>query len=499
MELNQAILAYEAAAHFPVKTHTETTLCFAYPRILQAGELPEKGCLYLCRGADVPAEGNGAYFFAAGTPEHTENVLLSADADLLVLTQCVYAAFQKYEAWDMRLLKALSMEEPILEMARASRSIFRNPVAVMDRDFHMLSDIDTGTEAIEPSGLCPAPCGESLPIDIVSYFKADPAFTVVANVHEPFMYHAIFFPKSCACANLFGGEESYIARIVIMPFENENQPIDLFLLRHLAVYMELCFKGGYQSRFMSAKLGDVLCALLETDGDPLPLLPAKLPNSVWHSGDAFLWLVLTQTDMDVQNNTTRYTCRQIEHDYVGTCAFPIGGHVAVLVNLSAYGKPMDAFLEEFLPLLATGSQHAGVSRSFTDFALLRPHYRQADIALSFRPGGSRITLFDQAAMPYLLRREALELPPLLWISDKIRTLIEYDKTNGTSYIETLRHYLDNQMNIAKTTRELFIHRSTMLYRLSRIEKLAHIDWNDAGEVLYLRVSLQAVSNTCPNG
>jgi purine catabolism regulator len=45
------------------------------------------------------------------------------------------------------------------------------------------------------------------------------------------------------------------------------------------------------------------------------------------------------------------------------------------------------------------------------------------------------------------------------------------------------------MNAIKTAADLFIHRSTMNYRLERIKELTGIDFKDPDKVLYLSISM----------
>ncbi|MCC8162191.1 MAG: helix-turn-helix domain-containing protein [Lachnospiraceae bacterium] len=46
----------------------------------------------------------------------------------------------------------------------------------------------------------------------------------------------------------------------------------------------------------------------------------------------------------------------------------------------------------------------------------------------------------------------------------------------------------NERNATQTARDLFIHRSTLLYRLERIQKLTEVNLDDPKERLVLRVS-----------
>lgn len=55
----------------------------------------------------------------------------------------------------------------------------------------------------------------------------------------------------------------------------------------------------------------------------------------------------------------------------------------------------------------------------------------------------------------------------------------------TEYYRTLRVYLEENLNATQTARELYIHRSTLLYRLERIREILDSDLTDPDELLYL--------------
>ncbi len=64
---------------------------------------------------------------------------------------------------------------------------------------------------------------------------------------------------------------------------------------------------------------------------------------------------------------------------------------------------------------------------------------------------------------------------------KVSDLVQLDARKGGSLVETLRVYLDNGGNALKTSRDLYIHRSTLNYRLKRLEELLGVDLSDPRE------------------
>ena len=74
--------------------------------------------------------------------------------------------------------------------------------------------------------------------------------------------------------------------------------------------------------------------------------------------------------------------------------------------------------------------------------------------------------------------------------EKLLFLKQSDKDKGTEYMKTLRIYLDNQCNVMQTSKQLFIHRSTVLYRLDKIKQILGSDLKDPDEILYLMLSFR---------
>ena len=63
--------------------------------------------------------------------------------------------------------------------------------------------------------------------------------------------------------------------------------------------------------------------------------------------------------------------------------------------------------------------------------------------------------------------------------ENLGPILEYDKNHGMDLMGTLKCYFQNNRHLVKTSQELFIHRNTLIYRLSTIKELLNIDLDDA--------------------
>lgn len=90
---------------------------------------------------------------------------------------------------------------------------------------------------------------------------------------------------------------------------------------------------------------------------------------------------------------------------------------------------------------------------------------------------------------YKILSEVQSSAPLKSIYEEtIAPLLSYDRRTGGALLQTLRVYL-NCLNISQASRELFIHRHTMKYRLNQIEELTGLPLDLPGNVFKLHLGL----------
>ncbi len=74
----------------------------------------------------------------------------------------------------------------------------------------------------------------------------------------------------------------------------------------------------------------------------------------------------------------------------------------------------------------------------------------------------------------------------------VEPLVEYDRERRSDLVKTLKVYLDAGANASEAADRLFLHRNSMLYRLSRVEKLTGLNLKDPRARLALQLGLLSV-------
>lgn len=83
-----------------------------------------------------------------------------------------------------------------------------------------------------------------------------------------------------------------------------------------------------------------------------------------------------------------------------------------------------------------------------------------------------------------------------YVNKYLCPVIEYDKKYNQNLFETLREYLKNSQNLARTAQKLYIHRNTMIKRVEKLEDILGCSFKEADTVnqLYNAVKIYDLFN-----
>ena len=211
----------------------------------------------------------------------------------------------------------------------------------------------------------------------------------------------------------------------------------------------------------------------------------------WNRYDSYLCLRLGSRQQDLRMMSSAGALGYIESQIPDSCAFVYEDGISVIVNLTYSNISISDTLSSLAILLREGLMKMGASSEIRDFFLLPQGHYQAVTALNLGIQSSSMIWccrFDDYFLEFLYSKAGESLPPRLLCSQKLMLLKEYDKANHTELFDTLKTFLELERNVLQTSKKLFIHRSTLFYRLERIRKIADIDLEDEKERLVLNIS-----------
>ena len=465
------------------------------PLLYEEGSCPvEAGGFYLsnspspalCRG------GVCTVYFGGARPAAAGGSSIEVTEDLGTVLNRIQEIFDRYQDWESSMERTLLNRGTVQMLLQESADLFNNPLMVIRSDFTLVAQV--GEKALPPEHRIFSPELDSM--ELFNALRQDALYNRMEEAREPFLYPAHIMGWRSWNMNIVH-EEHTTHRLILAEHNRKLRVGDGWLLSQLAPYVAyLLEREKITSRSASSLRNLFLRILSDRTADYLEM-SQQLTRQDWEAEDEYFCLVLKVTYLDKKSLTTNLICDHIEKQYPYSCSFSYQEDIVTFFNVTKAEKDLEGIAGEMKYFIRESFLKAGYSRVMRGHGNLRRQYVQACVALDV---GSRtkpylwIHHFNGVAFPYLLEQATRRLPGHMICHEKLLALQRHDEQQNTEYMKTLRVYLDQHLNAMQTAKELFIHRSTFLYRMEKIKEILESRLDDPEEMLYLAVSFRLLEN-----
>ncbi|BCJ99149.1 PucR family transcriptional regulator [Anaerocolumna chitinilytica] len=216
--------------------------------------------------------------------------------------------------------------------------------------------------------------------------------------------------------------------------------------------------------------------------------------SLLHFPPQMLVLFLRPTRYLGQQYLKNYTCKNLKTIIPGThVTYHKNGMVAIIplkaeTDGTAEGLELLELLKDFS---AKEYVRIGISYPFTNIESFVNRFDQAYAALEIGQklkAEGMLCLYQDYQIFDLLSE--VKCPDELgrYCHPALAALRQYDHANNAKLYQTLCTYIEKGCNIKLTSESLFIHRNSLVYRISRITEICGIDLTDINTLFLLRLS-----------
>ncbi|MDR2516975.1 MAG: helix-turn-helix domain-containing protein [Spirochaetaceae bacterium] len=418
--------------------------------------------------------------------EFFDAVFVFRGLGLFDLYDAVQGIYSEYEEWDSRLRRMLNIGGNVQEMINASAAIFNNPLFLYDRNYSILalSDIYTSDPTMVPlmdksylAEFVNAPDGSE------AYSKRRAVFALCATGVRSIYIN-------------IAGQNKFQYRLMALEISRKFNASDASLMEHLANIIQLAIAGGLSAEADSkTALSFIIKNSITGEYSDTYYIEKRLNEYDWKKEHHYFCVKISDT-RERRGRNIQSVCTKIKELLPGACAFEYDNGAAVVVNLEHAGIEQETLLASFGPLgsfLQEWNLTAGISGGFSGFMELAQYFRQAELALSL--GGrnkteERLFHFRDVKELLLLDSCTRELPAPMVCAPEVITLRNYDIKHNTDYYKTLYYFLKSNLRPVQTIKELNIHRSTLNYRLERIEAITGLDATNCRNQWYLLLSFK---------
>lgn len=510
MHINTHLIADNLSRDFTITQHIpceSATLCSF--RIYDGRELQPE-CLYLIRPDQLLFADTTRSDVAFLCPDVDEELDFKAKSGLITLREYVESAtlinkmisiFEKYNRWDEELRAGEVSIPGVKQLFELSRPLLQGSLVLADNHFnHLTSTVDFEEDILivrkDSDGHTPNYVADSI--------LTDPDYIRLRNSREIFEYpiHNRTGTVPALLCNLFRADETeYCARVMYIPDDRVFTPSRRFLLQHLCSRVgEIINQLSSYMLFMPyySSLREIIVNGLRRQTSSTVLVRSVLKYLEWDVSDTYQLVKLTPFFLEDPKEMNAVTRTHMELVVPNSCAVLYENSIVLVINHTRSQKQgKTTYLREILvSQLRDRLYKAGVSALFHDFGGLRAAYLEADAALTL--GNTKDSMFwyydfQDYAMDYMLGRCLEDLDKThLCIPGLIR-LMDYDAQHGTDYTAALRTFVEEKYSVTHTADKLFVHRTTLLKHLKKIDEITNIDLDDWKTRLHLCLSFQFLS------
>lgn len=453
-------------------------ICVVGPEDAAAFRGSELACVSV-----VPVQGKGGCILCMN---RTPQALLDALLDI----------FERCREMEARIDELVYRNADPRQLCELGAELLENPLCIHDDWFVMVARSSELAEVMPPDYVMSS-SKEFIPRAIVEDFKNDGDYLETYVHRDARLWDAAPLGLRCLYANLWEGSV-YRGRLLVVQHRRGFRKLDYTLAELLAqrALMLLDRRRTGQDRAYRS-MDDVVLDLLN-GRSPQPQEEGQLLAMLGWKRDERLLCMRLESQMQSEAGVVDHALHSDLFQVFPQGYILFSGHQqCVLLNLDRQALTLPMLRHRLSPLCRDYCLYAGISSPVRGTGELHIAYLQSRVALekAFQLGGERWAIpFSDCALEYMLGRTREAMPLRHLVAPELNTLIEHDRQKGTQYYQTLRAYLLNEREITRTAEALIIHRTTLLYRLRKMQSVASIDLDDPKRRLDLLISLWILDN-----
>lgn len=486
MRLSLTILHEELSTWAPKLVNNEENdeMCYIGVHILEDDMMPVEQHILLigsdCKNINIL---NGRYaIICIGTPDRKimENnmcMIFPENTSIAKLFADIQRIYLKYTMWEEALFKAINDNADIQQLCDLSEDIFENPILVFDNNL-LLIGMTREMEGIPVWDYDEISGTRTFPIDVLNDFKLNLEWqnTMTTRGSQICSEHVIGYR---VLYHNFWIDNFYAGRIVINELIRKITRGDYALLAYfsdilISVLQRTTFHQSDKIKAFEQSLKD----LLEGNRVNELLFIQRLADIGWSKDDVYICIQILIEERDSKTFSANYTCNRLENNFPHSFVFPYHSSIIMIINLNKNTKNISELMNELKIFLREGLFRAGISMVSSDFFRIREYYIQTSLAVTV---GEKINPmywyyhFSDYVKQAMFYEMSKNISVDMFCERGLFELIRYDKEHQTQLFSTLKVFLDCNMNIAHAANKLFIHRSTLMYRMERVSSLINLD------------------------
>lgn len=395
----------------------------------------------------------------------------------------------------MHLVKMASKSRSINDIVKYIAQVYNSTVSIVDNAYGVIAYADPTNEPPEKlkreytRGFLDSSAIKILNgVDFLTPKVKIPEhkYYIIPNSDDP--ENSIDYTRNNYCVIYINGN----AAAALSVFDNFN--IDNYKLKYMEAFSYILSTYLQKQEFYQLNRGAYFNHLMSIIISDLHFDPDVMQNRLALSGyklEEYKYVITVErTENDENGNSIESLGLYLKNLFPNSIYIALKNKFIYLMSAKKIVPP-----EKFTDLdkfLKTVGVYAGVSNPFKRFDAVHVFIDEANEALEMgkqTKSDMNIYLFENVCELSVAKNLIMSSgrSPEMYLYPPLMELIDYDRENGTSLVETLREYLQNSKNPKEVYEKLYIHKNTLYYRLDKIKQIMGVNYEHAD--VQMRINL----------
>ena len=400
-------------------------------------------------------------------------LFISKSYTTIFILNMLQQIFMNYNNLERRLTRVLIEGGGPDDICRIAIDHFGVPVFIHDAYYRILACpiIDTERMSFEYNE---RQSSYYLSASAINMLKFSPAYKKTLSTRGACRWESDYNDDSFIYANIRLADRYYGRFIVLIPQDDSRQSIMSDVNYFLEIISLLILQKDAPEELSDALEPVIRCAAV---GDVIHQEDAelRLASLGWEMNGRYLAGIAGYEESELARTTAFSICSNIEKTVNECYTTVIDTNIYLLINMDTGHHRLDDIRQKLSYIIRENVLTVGISAVFNDISDLNMALRQARVALRYGLKSSAprwYNTFYEHALHYWIMEGLGEFTAEEMIPPFLRQLKDYDKLHSSELYRTLQVYLVNERSRTISSQVLGINRSTLQYRLDKIQTMA---------------------------
>lgn len=424
-------------------------------------------------------------------------IRLLADTNILAVYNTINILFHEdilIKSFTEKLYQSIVLDFDIQEICDLAATFLQNPLVVLDNSLKHIA-ISSDVELEDHIWMDQQKNGNFISehsIQLITkqkeykkdYYNTEPVILPKGELKYPRIISHIFV------------NHKPVGTIVIFEVHKKFKNVDLYFAKMISDVLSLGMKKNSFALYSKGVIYEHLFHDLLNETISSSALYERIQLQNLNIQDDIYVIAIDISEFDKTYKTLQYFRSSLDEIIRDGKSVIYENYIVIIImrKSNAYLSKME--INEINNFCEKKNLYAGICKCFHDVSKLKFYFEQAVTSLRLNRKlrkTHKLSFYEEFTTDHMIDIAFKNIDLKQFCDENLLKLIEYDKSNNTTFASSLHEFLIHERNLAHTAKALHIHRNTLIYRINKIQEITNHDLENSSYRFNLLLSFKILS------